>query len=252
MNLLQSISITLPNHDNTFDHKLASILQPFIEYEGNSLTFTKSNPSFLPTISLRFDAISEPQAQFHLDSQTITVPITNQTGQDRSPKLPYTPILIDDFLQRIKGWSLTHLDHVGFNLPWFDGVHPEIVKFRKQLAPVSAYYRFPTGEEWDFILPATEAEITSNTIDLSKERRPKFEIVSFDMTSTPLTQIDCAADQSFETIKRTFPEGIVEEDIQKVWVAIQNPYGIDVFFVVGEQKSGDWGEFFEGWRLQNA
>jgi len=142
---------------------------------------------------------------------------------------------------------LARLDHVGFNLPWFeDGVHPEILKLRKLLAPASAYYLFPTGENWDFILPASKAEITSNSIDLSKDRHPKFEIVSFDMTSTPLVQIDCAVQQPYEAIKQRFPEGIPEDNLKDTWVAIQNPYGIDIFFVIGELKDKDWSGFLRG------
>lgn len=249
MKPLTDITFRLPATDPFFATKLSSILAPFTAQENNVLRFAISDPSFLPCISLQFDDVPEPRVQFRTD-QLAEVSIANTTHQTRAPKIPFQSITIDDFIDRIKDWQLARLDHVGFNLPWFeDGVHPEIARLRKLLAPASAYYLFPTGENWDFILPASEQELQSRTIDLTKDRHPKFEIVSFDMTSTPLMQIDCAVKRPYEKIKRTFPEGIPEDHLQDTWVAIQNPYGIDIFFVIGELKDGDWSSFFEGHRL---
>lgn len=251
MTQLDAITIQLPNSDQAFAAKLMSILSVFARQEDSALRFSVSDASFVPTISLEFANLIAPQVVFDLGDEAKTVPIANTTGQTRPPKLPFEPITIDDFMNRIKDWRLARLDHVGFNLPWFDdGVHPEVLKLRKLLAPASAYYLFPTGEHWDFILPANEQEIQSGNINLTKDRHPKFEIVSFDMTSTPLIQIDCAVRQPYELIKQTFPEGIPEDNLQDTWVAIRNPYGIDIFFVIGELKEKDWSPFFEGHRLE--
>lgn len=252
MTQLNTITIQLPQRDRTFAAKLMSVLSVFARQENDSLHFAVSDKSFAPTISLEFASIAAPQAVFDLGDQAHTVPLANTTGQTRPPKIPFQSITIDDFMDRIKDWQLARLDHVGFNLPWFkEGVHPEILKLREALAPASAYYLFPTGENWDFILPASEEEIASGKIDLTKDRHPKFEIVSFDMTSTPLIQIDCAVKRPYEEIKQTFPEGIPEDHLKDTWVAIQNPYGIDIFFVIGELKEKDWSSFFDGHRLES-
>jgi len=113
---LTGITLRLPGTDLSFAHKLMSILSPFSRKADDALHFTASDASFLQRIALGFADLSAPQVVFGLEGQNITIPITNTTGQNRPPKLPYRPITIDDFMDRIKDWKLARLDHVGFNL----------------------------------------------------------------------------------------------------------------------------------------
>lgn len=187
--------------------------------------------------------------QFKLGEETIQVELTNKTGQERKSPETYTPIEIGDLVNRLGSIQLTSLDHLGFNLPWFDGLHPEIAKLRKQLAPHCAYYRFPTGEDWDFVLPASKLELENTSLDLSKVRRPKLEIVSFEKASIPIVQIDFLVESQFKEILRLFPEGIAVPELKNVWVYLTNPCGIDICLVIGEEDGLDWSAFFDGHRL---
>src|SRR6266511_2022352 len=245
---LQSVTLQLPNSDQAFGDKLLTLLAPFGRRGDSSLRFTPSNPNFLPQIAFKINNTT-PRAIFTLSNETIEIDIANKTGQQKqSPEL-YTPLPLQEVMSRLSYARLEQLDHVGFNLPWFDGLHPDIEKLRRTVAPHTAYYRFPTGEEWDFILPATKEEIASKVVNLTQDRRPKLEIVSFDKSSTPLIQIDFSIDQPYSEITKLFPEGIADSELKNVWVYIQNPYGIDLCFVVGEYGDSDWSEFFEGHRL---
>jgi hypothetical protein len=193
--------------------------------------------------------VTKPTVVFNIPNNTVEVIIENKTGQERKSPETYKHIDIEDFIKRIRHLELVRLDHVGFNLPWFDGVHPDIFMLRKELGQRSAYYRYPTGEEWDFILPASQDEIRSDVVDFEKDRYPKFEIVSFDKCSTPLIQIDFSVRENFKDLAALFPEGVLDKNLKNIWVYVTNPYGLDLCFVVGEHKDGDWSKFFSGNRL---
>ncbi len=242
-------TIQLPDYDPAYANKLLGLLEIFGARQGDTVLFDASNPDFIPRLGIGTADTQTPRALFDLGSEQIAVDITNQTDQERRNPETYSAITIDDFTARTADVQFLRLDHVGFNLPWFDGVHPEIIKLRQKLALQCAYYRFPTGEDWDFILPATPGEIKSGAIDLNQDRHPKLEIVSFDKCSIPLIQIDCSTDRSFEQIVALFPEGIADDFLKNVWVYVENPYGLDICFVVGEHTGEDWSSFFAGHRL---
>lgn len=52
----------------------------------------------------------------------------------------------------------------------------------------------------------------------------------------------------FAQIKYIFPEGIADSELRNVWVYLENPYGIDICLVLGE-NSADWSDPFTGHRL---
>jgi len=243
--MLQAVTFKFPNDEEYFIEQLFSLLVSFGTRRDEQLVFTNSQPDYHPKIVFEKGQVSHPLVQ--LDD--IEIELANTTGENRQSPETYNTISISDFGERTRLWRFLRLDHVGFNLPWFEGVHPDILKLRHELPSSCAYYRFPSGQEWDFILPASEEEILGHTIDLSRDRHPKLEIVSFDKSSTPLVQIDFSVDKKLEEIERTFPEGIVDRDLKNVWVYLKNPYGIDICLVVGEHNGEDWSNYFEGQRL---
>jgi len=248
--MLQAVTFKFPDQD--YGNRLFSLLAPFGLLGDDKILFTKASPDFYPNIAFCNVPTTGLMVQFELPGQSIDIEVVNKTGEEKLSPEKYSLIPIEDFVARTKQWEFVGLDHVGFNLPWFDGLHPDIAKLREEVAPHSAYYLFPTGEDWDFILPATEEEIDSNKIDLSKVRRPKLEIVSFEKASTPLIQIDLSVRQKFEDIVMAFPEGIADSNLKNVWVYLTNPYGIDICLVVGEHQGNDWSGFFEGHRLASG
>ncbi len=249
MNLLTKIAFHLPNNDHVFGDELLSFLAAFGKRDGDQIVLHKSDQNFVPNIAFELSQIIKPEVSFITSDHQITLAISNKTGQEQKSPETYQPISIDIFKARMAELELARLDHVGFNLPWLEGVHPDIATLRKTLPKQSAYYRFPTGEEWDFILPATEEEVRTNVIDLTKDRHPKLEVVSFKKSSTPLIQIDFTVRERFEKLTLLFPEGIADNHLKNVWVYLTNPYGIDICLVAGEYQDGDWSEFFSGNRL---
>lgn len=250
MPLLHRITIELPPSCADFNQKLLSFLEQFGEREGNAVIFTESQPEFLPVIQIATCDTPVPRVVFQSDSSSTHVEITNTTGKEKASPHRYTPLNLEEVTQRLQGLELGNLDHAGFDLPWFDGTHPEILRLRAELPSQCAYHRWPEGEDWDFILPATPDEIGKKTpFDYTRTRRPKFEIVSIDKVSTPILQFDFSVKVTFETLRNLFPEGIAEPELKNVWVYLRSEMEIDICLVIGEDSDGDWSSFFQDSRL---
>jgi hypothetical protein len=140
---------------------------------------------------------------------------------------------------------------VGINLPYFGlEIHPQISDLRERLSSSCLYHRYTSGELWDFILPGDVAEITrKKSIDYSMSRVPKFELVPFNTTSTPLIQLDIETSGCYDFLHTIFPEALAEPEFKNVWLYTQNPYALDVCLVLNEASDLDWSNFFRGCRL---
>ena len=252
---LERIAVTLPDLDTEFTAGFTAIIGGLGHLQARVLRLTRSSPRFYPELELRFrSGLAAPSTDFVLsDGEVMTVTIENTTGLCRASPHVYQPITVTTVRQRLanSGVKINGLDHVGFNLPWFSSdVHPTILHLRQMLAPCCLYHRFPTGEPWDFILPGDIAEIARHQpIDYTQTRRPKFELVSFPKTSTPLIQWDVSVNVGYDDFARLFPEALNDPDFRNIWLYLQTPYPIDVCLVLNESTDGDWGEFFQGHRL---
>ncbi|HRN69850.1 MAG TPA: hypothetical protein PLS49_01585 [Candidatus Woesebacteria bacterium] len=250
MSLLQKINIILPNTDIQLNKQILHFLSHFGEISDFQINFTKSQNNFFPNISLKFEDFSIPVVRFYADSHPIHVELVNKTDIEKKSTYSYSHIEMSDFIKRLEGVEITYLDHVGFDLPWFDGIHPEMLELRQTLKLKSLYHLFPTGEAWDFIIPGTEKEMAhKTTIDYSKVRKPKFEIVSLNTVSVPLIQIDFSIKAPYADLVKLFPEAIHDKELKNMWVYITNPYNIDICFVVNEHVDGDWSNFFRESRI---
>ena len=243
--VLTRVDIVLPDTDEEFFDQLTGFLGFFGYVEDQHLRFRMSNPHYNPVLGLTTAPVDIPVAV--MDGKTIK--IQNTTGVEKENQWEYTPLSLTDVIKRLELYPLNLLDHIGFNLPYFDGVHPEISELRNEFKNECLYHQFPSGEPWDFILPGSTKEISGADIDYSATRKPKLEIVSFDGCSTPIIQIDFSVNATYNEIVSTFPEGINDDNLHNVWVYVQNPYSIDICFVVNEPVEGDWSDFFEGSRL---
>lgn len=154
---------------------------------------------------------------------------------------------------RLTGVDHTGVDHTGFNLPWFNGTHPTILKLREDLADSCLYHNFPEHIEkadWDFIIPGTSDEISKIVeTDYELVRKPKIEIVSFDSCSTPLVQFEIEVNERYSRFSKLFPEGIKIPEINSVWVYIRYLSNLDFCFVLNETSNGDWSREFKNERL---
>ena len=248
MHTLKNIEIKLHKKDIAFGQLFLNFLSHFGNVHDNQVVM-RGKDAFSPKLSMKLEDRDVPSVSFSKESDSLDFEITNRTGIEKDSPHGYKPISLTDFITRIKSLGVAELDHMGVNLPWFEGIHPNLVQLREWAKQSSLYYLFPTGDPWDFILPGTEAEVESKEIDLSIKRRPKFEIVSFDKSSVPIIQIDFLSRAKYDQIETLFPEGIPEPKIKDVWVYIDNPYGIDLCFVLHEYEDSDWSTYFKGHRL---
>lgn len=250
MSLLTRVALTLPT-DIEFSQTFEDVLKDCLEQSQDVLEIKQTLNRSLPKIKIRFTDIEQPVIEFIGDDFTFSRNISNETGQYRSSPHSYRLIPITELRDRIhKAGNITIIDHLGVNFPWFDGLSPIIAELRTRLSDSSAYYRFPTGEYWDFILPATRHEIESGTIDLALVRRPKLELVSFEKASTPIIQIDCITTIEYSKLKKMFPEAIADDELFNIWVYVENSYGVDICFVLNGPREQDWSSFFKGHRLK--
>ncbi len=238
--VLNTIDIVLPDIDDGFFDQLTGFLSVFGVKAGKSLCFNNSNPKYLPVMVFSSRPIDAPKVVFNKKRVTIQ----NTTGVEKDNPYSYTPLSLDEVTKKLRDHPFNMLDHIGFNLPYFDGVHPKMLELRESLKGSCLYHLFPSGEPWDFVIPGTKEEITGATVDYSKVRKPKFEIVSFSNCSKPLIQIDFSVKASYSDIVQMFPEGLHDDNLHNVWVYIKNPYDIDICFVVNEPSEGDWSEYF--------
>jgi hypothetical protein len=253
--LLERITIHFPGTYPEFTDRLGSLLAGICRMTSHGFELTASDERFYPRLAIDFQSTrSEVAVDFHLPgAEIIPVILENTTGMERRNPLPYQPLGIEEVVRRFdaSGQKIISADHVGFNLPWFGpDLHPRIRGWREKLAAGCLYHKYPTGEPWDFILPGDEEEITGRkSIDYSKIRRPKFELVSFAGASTPLIQIDVGLDERFENFSPLFPEALIDPAFRNFWIYLDSPFPVDVCLVINEHSEKDWSALFNGHRL---
>lgn len=101
----------------------------------------------------------------------------------------YYQLTMAQLLARFEG-KLKELNHTGINIPSSDIPAKEYKSFKNQLAAHSFVTRYPTGEEWPFLIPCTPSEFVSGVDDLETNRNPKFEVVYDSYNTVPHIQFD--------------------------------------------------------------
>jgi len=251
---LKQVGYKLSNNNSQFISDFLNYLSLFGEVSKNEIVLQLSNKAFFPITSILFTEVNIPQVSFVFsDGRSVSTNITNTTNlSKRSPYL-YSPIPLEEFIKRVGLFKLKGIDHTGFNLPYFKGIHPKILELRERVKKGCLYHTFPKHLEdapWDFILPGSPEEISGEAeINYSLNRKPKIEIVSFEKSSTPLIQLDIQLEGSYEGRLKIFPEAIRVPEMRNLWVYIQNDYGIDVCFVLNEVSNKDWSYHFAKDRL---
>lgn len=248
---LKHIEINLPITDSTFKEEFLDLFAEIGEISVDRVNFSPVTLSHYPHLSLRFADASEASAAFSLGDQIEVVPIKNSTHKIWNSPYVYQSISVGAVRRRLQGMKLTRLDHMGFNLPWKKKeCHPNIGKLRVTLANRCLYHLWPKNRNWDFILPGNEDEILSSCdVDYSIERRPKFEIVSFRNSSTPLIQFEVLVSKPFEYFSPLFPEAIQLLRNRSVWIYIKNNSDVEMCLVLNEDRGRDWSKFFTPYRL---
>ncbi|OGY28658.1 MAG: hypothetical protein A3F33_00635 [Candidatus Woykebacteria bacterium RIFCSPHIGHO2_12_FULL_43_10] len=245
MKYLSEIIVCLPDKDKKFSEQFIHFLSSLGKTSLNTVDLYLSKDNFLPQTSFQFIDKDVPCVVFNFDDGSeIRIDITNVTNVTKESSYKYESISFDTFISRVPPFPIVGLDHIGFNLPYFEGVHPTLLKLREELKNTCLYHTFPKhleDEPWDFIIPGTTEEIDrSVSVDYNQTRKPKFELVSFENCSTPLVQIDVQLKGTYEDKKKVFPEAIHDDFLRNMWVYIENDFGIDICFVLGEVSERDW------------
>jgi len=252
---LEEIAVRLPGFDIHLNREILALLDKTGLKVNERLRFSRSDNNFYPMMSIDTNSENKRVSAGFLTSKGCKheVMIENTTGKIKKNPLKYSHLSIDDITDRFNKNAIMiyGLDHIGFNLPWFSsGIHPLIENLRRDFSSKCLYHKFPTGEPWDFILPSVINEISSSEkVDYSKTRKPKFEIVSFSASSVPLIQFDVQCDEKYEVFSRIFPESIDDNQLRNIWIYIENPYNVDICFVLNESSNSDWSFYFKDSRI---
>jgi hypothetical protein len=123
---------------------------------------------------------------------------------------------------------ITHVDHTGVNLPksLVDGERWD--DLLQSLAREAALYRYPDGEPWPFILPASDEEFCDDIHIFATGRFPKFELVHDVLATLPVLQFALGTDLSREELEASLPEpyGVAFPDLGHIFrtVYVDHPW----------------------------
>lgn len=251
--MLEKVIFYFDKKYEEFNDKFFQLFDRVTNKKENEFNFTQSSNDFYPKILMgELSEINEPHVDFIMDDGRFKrIIIQNDTDITKDSVEKYSFIDIDNLIQRFNYFriNIVKIDHVGFNLPWFLGdIHPIIKELRKFLSKDSLYHIFPSGEPWDFIIPATMSEIKTGRVNYTTKRKPKLEVVSFDGCSTPIMQFDVCCTLNKEKFVEIFPEGLYDRNQNNMWIYVQNPYKVDLCIVLNEDSEGDWSDFFSDTR----
>lgn len=176
-------------------------------------------PGALPHITMCESSVAFPQVVFAISAPLditlgqFAVRSSGTTGKqpERSQPgtMPVTPSPPRFTLEAIGDKLHSHLvrlDHLGINLPSALLDLATWQTFITTLAPSTTLYRYPTGAEWPFILPATPAEFAGSITMLTLSREPKFAVVYDTYLQIPTLQIGIATNLTQQELAAILPE----------------------------------------------
>jgi hypothetical protein len=138
------------------------------------------------------------------------------------PSLPLTTVA-----ERLAG-HITHVDHTGVNLPTSMVDDDRWGALLRILAQSSALYRYPDGEPWPFIIPASDDEFQDDIRTFPVGRLPKFELVHDALATLPVLQFSLGTDLSREELEARLPNpyGVAFPDLGHIFrtVYVDHPW----------------------------
>ncbi|MEO8287899.1 MAG: hypothetical protein ABI670_15835 [Chloroflexota bacterium] len=123
-----------------------------------------------------------------------------QTGAD-----PRFVLEMGELAKRLRG-HVTGIDHLGVNLPTGKVSSAAWNGLIGSLAKSANVYRYPTGEDWPFIVPSTDSEFDGDISSFVAGRQPKFELVYDSWAADPLIQINLQTDLTRSQLEELLPE----------------------------------------------
>lgn len=220
---LEAICIRLPrtSASRSLFKSLCDLLEivPGSSIDGDSLTLSPTIPlGALPGTRFQLSNISHPSIVLDTDVELGagiggvyfgSNPIAGQASVDadvaESSRSDESALSVPELRDRLQGHVL-NVDHTGLNIPsaiTSRGVWGSLIG---DLAAITTLYRYPTGEEWPFILPATDEEFESDIYHFDAERKPKFELVYDHYAIAPVLQIAVNTDLTREEAEHLLPD----------------------------------------------
>jgi len=127
------------------------------------------------------------------------------TGSSAAATVPGArPVPLAEMLPAVEG-RILRVDHLGVNLPASAVTRHEWEALIGALAAGSTLYRYPTGEEWPFVLPSTDEEYADDIRRFPRGREPKFELCYEQYFDHPLVQLDLQTGLTREELEARFP-----------------------------------------------
>ncbi len=210
------VPTTLDQDALTFDPPIPAGALPVIRVEAASVAqptviFGTEQPIVLAAGPLRlcstptFAADQRP-APGHTGTETGTGTGTGtETASPTAATVPgVRPVLLAEILQAVEGQVL-RVDHLGVNLPAGAVARHEWEALIGALAAGSTLYRYPTGEEWPFVLPSTDEEYADDIRRFPVGREPKFELCYEQYFDYPLVQLDVQTGLTRDELETCFP-----------------------------------------------
>ncbi len=265
--MLHKIYYLFPNiseEEKDFSQNLLNLFAKLPNTKKNSdqIIISPSYPqNSFPETVVKSESISFPKVFFDKDKE-IPLQLNNlKLNEDKSIvkdgigeyvklKIGSTQLFqlsIDELYRRIEK-HIVRIDHTGVNIPSSMIKKKEWNDLLKQLSIICNIYKYPTGEDWSFILPATEEEFKNDITEFHIGREPKFELVYDEYSSVPTIQFDIETDLIRKEVEELLPEpyGVSFPDLADFFrtVYIYHPWhGLSIRFDIrfkNNKKEGDW------------
>lgn len=223
---------------------------------GDRLTLTPPQPADArPVTAFQLADVLAPEVV--LDTgHSITL-----CGGETPDALPsQATVEMADLTRRLAG-HVKRVDHTGVNLPACATSPEQWQGLVGALASASTMYRYPTGEEWPFVLPSTSDELLGGIRDFVVGREPRFELVYDHGLTQTEWQFALWTDLTRTELELLFPEpeGLTFPGLEEIFrvVPILHPWpGLRVRFDLCyriDDRPSDWetGEWLvtEGGRI---
>jgi hypothetical protein len=262
--MIKSIVYSFPNdtsEEKVFFTTLLRLLSelPNKTLQNDAITLYPTDPlGALPTTTFQKDVVSFPKLSF-VDGENLALQLGNFCINTQLPDKPkyissvasfqredslghYTELQIDknilfrlsleELYKRLRG-HIVRIDHTGISIPSVVITKKQWSQYISTLAKQTAIYRYPTGEDWPFILPTTEKEFSSAINYFPIGREPKFELVFDTYSPIPLIQIDIETDLTRKEVTKLFskPYGVGFPGLSQYFraVYVHHPWpGLDI------------------------
>ena len=264
---LRRITYRFPEHvpgAGAFFAAFTALLTPLAgaRSEGAALLLAPECPAgALPDTRLTLAPLAVPEIVFETDKEIDLALGTLRLRSDAALAGAGLPATMTDDLEPVRlplatiaerlSGQITHVDHTGVNLPTALVDGDQWDKLLGALANVSALYRYPGGEPWPFIIPASEEEYRADIRSFPAGRLPKFELVHDARATRPVLQFALGTNLTREELEERLPDpyGVAFPDLGHIFrtVYVDHPWpGLDMrldLYYAGPVTDWDTGEW---------